>query len=93
MFYGYSKFLSSEMIMSKMTWAQIIGWDSDTTKIEDLIVRNLSCIIYRAQGQAEMRRKGTEGELMLFLQGANWMRLHLPRFAEVKAQLLQALTH
>ena len=44
----------------------------------------------RVQGLTAMRRPETVGELMQFLQAANWMRPHLPRFAEVKAQL-QAL--
>ena len=37
-----------------------------------------------------MRRPETVGELMQFLQSANWMRTHLPQFAEAKAPL-QAL--
>ena len=41
----------------------------------------------RVRGLVEMRRPATVGELMQFLQAANWMRLSLPNMAEVVAPL------
>ena len=37
----------------------------------------------RIQGLVEMRRPETVGELMQFLQAANWMRLSLPNMAGI----------
>ena len=41
----------------------------------------------RIRGLVEMRRPETVGELMQFLQAANWMRLSLPNMAEVVSPL------
>ena len=41
----------------------------------------------RIRGLVEMRRPETVGELMQFLQAANWMRLPLPNMAEVVSPL------
>ena len=41
----------------------------------------------RVRGLVEMRSPETVGELMQFLQAANWMRLSLPNMAEVVSPL------
>ena len=41
----------------------------------------------RIRGLVEMRRPETVGELMKFLQAANWMRLSLPNMAEIVSPL------
>ena len=45
----------------------------------------------RIRGLVEMRRPETVGELMQFLQAANWMRLSLPDMAEVVSPLRSLL--
>ena len=45
----------------------------------------------RIRGLIEMRRPETVGELMQFLQAANWMRLSLPNMAEVVSPLRELL--
>ena len=47
----------------------------------------------RVRGLVEMRGPETVGELMKFLQAANWMRLSLPHMAKVVAPLRALMEH